>query len=144
MGDSWFTGNSIQDAVLWNETTPTIIPVFGGAGGSIAYGINDSNEVVGNSWLTGNTAQHGFLYASGTVYDLNSVVAPGSGVTNIRVAASGDVINNLGQISAYGTYNGQTVAVLLTPTPEPASAVFMAFGASMLLMRRGKHRQRVR
>ena len=70
------------------------------------------------------------------MYDLNSVVVPGSGITDIQVTGSDSCINDSGQIAAYGTYVGEQVALLLTPTPEPGSGALALFGGLGLLLRR--------
>ena len=138
VGVSDTLGNAAKDAVEWNGTTPTNLGNLGGSGGSVAYSINDSGQVVGNSSTTGNASYDGFLYTGGTMYDLNNIIEPGSGVTDIEFLeyGSSDVINDNGQIVASGTYEGNTVGVLLTPTPEPASAALLALGAGALLARR--------
>ena len=101
VGDSYTTGDE-GHAVEWNGTTPTIL----GPAGSSAYGINNAGEVVGQ-FSNGD----GFLYAGGTIYNLNSLIAPGSGVT----VSTGYAINNRGQIAAEGLLGDQYVGLLLTP-----------------------------
>jgi probable HAF family extracellular repeat protein len=108
-----------------------------GATSSTGIGINDAGQIVGNSLLTTGTT-HGFLYSNGTLYDLNNLVSPASGVTDIALNFQGDPINNSGQIPAYGTIGGQSHALLLTPVPEPtisqlaASAATAAMGYALL------------
>ena len=78
-----------------------------------------------------------FLYTGGTMYDLNTLILPGSGVSNIQVLQNGtNSINDLGQIAAFGVVGGQTRALRLTPTPEPASAALLLGGAALLGLRR--------
>jgi probable HAF family extracellular repeat protein len=60
-----------------------------------ARGINADGDVVGNSF-TGSQI-HAFIYTGGTMYDLNSLVAP---TTAVLTQATG--INDSGQISAQG------------------------------------------
>ena len=117
----------VAHAVVWNGTTPTDLGDIGGPGsrGSYAVSINDQGDVVGiyeNS--IGN--QFPFLYTHGTMYDLNSLLVPGSGVSNLAFQpdgqgavpflATGHIINNRGQIAANGYVNGNgPYALLLTP-----------------------------
>jgi probable HAF family extracellular repeat protein len=63
-------GNTAQDAVEWTGTIPTILGTLGGNIGA-AQGINNSGEVVGYS-LTASGTDNGFLYLSGTMYNLRS------------------------------------------------------------------------
>ena len=90
-----------------------------GVFGSIAQGINDSGQVVGNSG-TIDGAQHGFLYdasaATPKMIDLNTLIPADSGWT-IRDASA---INSKGKIAATGYKDGVgTHALLLTPTSGP-------------------------
>jgi probable HAF family extracellular repeat protein len=104
---------------------------------TIANGINDSGQVVGDA-ENSSYLDHAFLYSSGTMQDLNNLIRGNSGWT--LEEASG--INDSGQICGYGINpSGQTDAFLLTPTPEPSTFVLLAVGALGLvgygLRRRG-------
>ena len=99
-----------------------------GDSSSAANGVNASGQVVGVSYSgTSGGDQHAFLYddsAMPHMRDLNSLIPSGSGVT--LTDAGG--INDLGQIAATGTINGQTHAFRLTPvglvcTPTGCTAV---------------------
>ncbi len=130
--------NGDMHAVVWTGTTPTDLGTLGGSN-SFAYGINDQGEAVGMSQtIVGNTSSDAFLYDNGTMYDLNSLLVSGSGVTSVSIFAESNCINDAGQISAFGIVNGQAHGLLLTPTtvPEPSSAVSLTFGAVWLLCRR--------
>lgn len=77
---------------------------------SYPYCINDIGEVVGMTFV-GNVS-HAFLSTEGHMVDLNSVAAPGSGLT--LSCAFG--INSKSQIVGYGTTSGGTNhAFLATP-----------------------------
>ena len=119
-------------AVRWTGTTPTDLGTLGGTN-SIGYGINAYGDVTGNSDITGDTTQHAFLYTGGVMYDLYSLLLPGSGVTNLDISNAGS-INNSGQIAATGTINGQQRALRLDPitVPEPTSIMLLLSGASLL------------
>ena len=99
---------------------------------SIAYSINDSNQIVGyveespENWRaclfdpTGN----------GNNIDLNTLIDPSSGWI-LQVAYD---INNDGWIVGQGAYNGQCRAFLLV-IPEPGTIVLLAFGGLAVLSR---------
>src|SRR5215217_7838737 len=97
--------------------------------GSEAYGINDSEKVVGLSgigdgqhhWVSGSGPAYGFIYDSTNgMKDLNSLIPADSGWTIHEARA----INNNGQIAATGYKDGVGQhALLLSPTngsPPPA------------------------
>lgn len=91
--------------------------VLDGQDTSNAYGINNAGDVVGTTSLLGGNFR-AFIYTSGAITDLNSLVdASGAGWT-LNQALD---INNVGQIVGEGTIGGQAHAFLLTPVPEPAS-----------------------
>lgn len=108
-------GSSTQGlwhAVLWN-TSDKIEDLGTLVGGtySVAFGINDSSVVVGygNVW---NNAPHAMVWTSTSgMQDLNSLVPASSGWVLINANA----INNVGQITGYGSKNGYNHAFLLTP-----------------------------
>jgi len=69
------------------------------------------------------------------MYGLLDLLLPGSGVSNVSIYTIGNNINNLGQITAYGTIGAQDYALILTPTPEPASAALLLAGGALLGLR---------
>ena len=90
---------------------------LGTLGGSYSngLGINDSGHVVGISETTGGS-YHAFLTVSGGgMYDLNSLIDPGSGWE----LTHGFGINSSGQITGMGLHNGQGRAFLLTSDGSP-------------------------
>jgi probable HAF family extracellular repeat protein len=105
-----------------------------GGTSSRATGINNYGQVVGWSDTSGDEAQHAFLHNNGFIHDINDLLPDGSGCEIINSAD----INNVGQIAANGTCNGQQHAVLLNP-------IFKAFaqqpinsdGSSVFSAKRG-------
>jgi probable HAF family extracellular repeat protein len=131
-GDMDCTNNDCHRAVIYDSATKQrqVLGTLGtgdtyGTIGSEAYGINDSDKVVGLSgigdgfhhWVSGSGPAYGFIYDSTNgMQNLNSLIPPDSGWT-IHVARA---INNNGQIAATGRKDGVgTHALLLTPTTSP-------------------------
>jgi probable HAF family extracellular repeat protein len=80
--------------------------------------------VVGTADIAGGAA-HAFLYDT-QMRDLNDMIAPGSGWELVRAFA----INDAGQITGHGIFQGQERAFLLTPVPEPSAALAGATAAA--------------
>ena len=99
-------------AVLWNTSGKIQdLGVLAGGTYSVAFGVNDSNVVVGYGNLFDN-APHAMVWTSTTgMRDLNSLIPAGTGWVLINANA----INNLGQITGYGTKNGSNHGFVLTP-----------------------------
>lgn len=72
---------------------------------SLAMGVNDAGTIVGSS------DYRGFVWESGVMSDLNTMISPGEGWTITRATG----INAQGVIAADGVQLGFTHAVLLTP-----------------------------
>jgi probable HAF family extracellular repeat protein len=130
VGDSLTTGNAAFHATFFSGTGTNNIDL-GDLGGnnSHAYAINNSGEIVGNSYpaTNNNSVYHAFIYKNGVMTDINGLVLPGSGFSNIRLVENGSripgrVINDSGQIAAVGDIGGRTHAVLLTPVLRKVSA----------------------
>ena len=120
-----------QHAVLWNHGTPTDLGTLGGAR-SQAFGLNTADQVVGLSepaagadapHAIGPTDapvgphEHAFLWASGTMTDLNGQLAAGSAWD--LIGAGG--INRDGRIVGSGLTKGHEHAVLLPPQDAGAT-----------------------
>ena len=82
-----------------------------GATWAQAFGVNDAGQVVG--WAAYTDAMHGFLYAGGTLVDLNTMLdSSGAG----WVVNEGVAINDAGQIAAVARGSDAiSYPVLLTP-----------------------------
>jgi probable HAF family extracellular repeat protein len=121
-GYYYLAGNSgPAHAVRWTGTTPTDLGTLGGST-SYALGINASGDIIGDSYTADDASFVGFLYIGGKMYDLNTLLVPGSGVTGITVpqaftGVGANSINDYGQIAAQGTVGGRTRALLLSPVP---------------------------
>jgi probable HAF family extracellular repeat protein len=77
---------------------------------SVAYGINDSGQVVGSSGNSRGTST-AFLYSDGKMIDLNNLLPANSG----WFLAEARKINNRGQIVGIGVINGENRAFLMAP-----------------------------
>ena len=108
-------GSSTQGhwhAVLWNTSQKIQdLGVLAGGTYSIAYGVNDSSVVVGYGNLFNNAPRAMRWTSGGGMKDLNSLIPAGSG----WVLINANSINNVGQITGYGTKNGHNHAFMLTP-----------------------------
>jgi len=89
-----------------------------GGGSSYAYGVNLGGEIVGYSWLA-DGGQSAFLYDDGTMLNLNSLLPANSGWDLLQAYA----INDSGQITGTGLYNGQLTAFVMTDPPAGPSGI---------------------
>lgn len=122
LGSNTYNGandvNAQGDACGWsgpssNVARPVLYPAAGGVvdliglGGTAAsaYAMNGRGDVVGYSYTPGDQRRHAFLYRSGRIWDLNDLVAPGSGLE--LTAALG--INDAGLIVGYGCRDGRSL-----------------------------------
>jgi probable HAF family extracellular repeat protein len=117
------TGVEVNSAFLYSGSTMVNL------GYGQAFGINNAGDVVGCD------GSHAFIYQNGTMIDLNTLIAPGSGWTLSAAFA----INDAGQIVGQGSFNGNK-AFLLTPIPEPATVSLLAVGLGAMAMRRRRGR----
>lgn len=99
-------------AVMWSSSgTIKDLGVLSGGTYSIAFGVNDSGVIVGYGNIFNNAAHAMVWSASGGMKDLNSLIPSNSGWVLINANA----INNVGQITGYGTKGGHNHAFVLTP-----------------------------
>ena len=99
-------------AVMWNASgTIKDLGLLKGGTYSVAFGVNDSEVVVGYGNIADNAAHAMIWTAAKGIRDLNSLIPANSGWTLINANA----INNVGQITGYGSHNGHNHAFVLTP-----------------------------
>jgi probable HAF family extracellular repeat protein len=108
------TATNTTSAYIWRDGSPlVVIPIPSGAVGSEGRGINNSGYVVGQASVNPfQGINHAFLYDGSASWDLNNVDVDLSGWTALN---SAEAINDRGQITGYGTIDGQQHAFLLTP-----------------------------
>lgn len=117
------SNGAFSQPVLWNndEThSATVLAVLPGDDGGYALDINNQGDVLGTSIdfdLSINTVSTArpIVWQSGVPVELQTALDPitGAGVVLTEVKA----LNNAGQVVGTALVNGQTRAVLLTPTP---------------------------
>jgi probable HAF family extracellular repeat protein len=122
--------NGLFHAFLYADGQMLDLGVLPGGDTSEGYGLNNQGEVVGRSNTTlpsGLVSEHAFLYIDGQIIDLNSVINSTPGFTLYEARS----ISDTGLIVADG---GSTFATrhafLLTPVPEPGTAIL--FGSGLL------------
>ena len=97
-----------------------------------ALSVNNSGLIVGTSTGPGgysDSIRKAFLSDGQTSWDLNTLIAPGSGLT----LTSATDISDSGQIAGFGVDSkGQEHIVLLTPNATPEPSVLMIFAAGSL------------
>lgn len=99
-------------AVLWNSSGKIKdLGVLAGGTYSVAFGVNDSDVVVGYGTLWNNAARAMRWTMADGMQDLNSLIPANSGWVLINANA----LNNVGQITGYGSKGGYNHAFLLTP-----------------------------
>lgn len=130
-----------QSAFLFSGGAMTDLGRLAGFNFARAIDINNRGEIVGTASASEGFSGRALLFRGGAALDLNDRIAPGVGWT----LTSAEGINEAGQIVGYGTLNGQTRAVLLTPNaiPEPGTAalVLIAAAAAAALPRKQQQRQ---
>ena len=90
--------------------------------GSLAFGLNDLNQLVGSLQRGGATHAFALSDVTSPAIDLNDLIQSNLWVFNVATD-----INNQGDIVGYGTSlgNGDVHALLLKVVPEPATWIMM-------------------
>ena len=116
----------------------TLLPLLGttinGFERMDVIGVNDRGEVIGTT-LLGEYERVPYLYSSGQVYDLRTLV-------DADVPAFGELIEIRDDGSILAAFRGGTI--LLSPTtavPEPVSSMMMLMGLGMIAGLRARRRQ---
>lgn len=106
------TSGSNWIAVFWDATGKIhSLGTLSGGVSSAGYGINDSNQIVGFASTATSTSDAMIWSQKSGMQDLNSLIPANSGWVLVLAVW----INNSGQITGYGTINGDNHAFLLTP-----------------------------
>ena len=128
-------GRSGNTGVLFTAFGTIDLGTFGGYH-SQANGINNLSQIVG--WATNAGDQRrAFVYSSGSMTNLNSLIDPLSGW---QIEDARD-INDAGQIAAFGCNVSTCHALLLTPVPEPQTWAMLVAGLGFVGLRRRKEQR---
>lgn len=123
----------LEQGFLYADNVMTDLGVLPGGRYSEALGINLHDQIVGTAG-DANDEFRAFLFAQGTMHDLNSLVDETGFGWTIKKAMD---INDRGMIAAFGSYaGGWDHALLLVPIPEPAAGMSFAIGIGLLVSRR--------
>jgi probable HAF family extracellular repeat protein len=103
-------GDQIFHAFLWKDGVKTDLAPLDGDSTSDAHGINSKGQVVGSS--ENGPSSRGFLWENGKMFDLNTLVSPGSKL-NLYFPT---IINDRGEIAGQGQLpNSDIHAFVLIP-----------------------------
>lgn len=135
-----YTSSGVS-AFLWDGTSTVYLGAISATSGNASYGrdINNNGDVVGAATYATNSVLHAFVWSNGVMSDLNTLLVNGGDWVLDNALA----INDAGQITATGSFNGLQRAFLLTPvsdTPEPATALLI--GASLLALYKTRKKTR--
>lgn len=107
-----------------------------GREGSVGNAINIHGQVVGRSWVRESSIVVDYIAVvsdNGELKDLNSLLVAGAYGWKLSEATG---INDAGQITGWGYYNGKERAFLLTAVPIPAAIWLFVSGLGLLGFRK--------
>ena len=129
-----------QKAVLWQDGKKFVLGGLENSTGSVASGINSLGWIVGTRKY--NNDWRATLWRDNVAIDLNSLTAVAESGWRIQTALD---INDRGEIVGVGVYsapNGNFYqGFLLSPVPEPTTAVYMLIGILGLLVVANRNKQ---
>jgi len=99
-----------------------IIHLWNGSSYSYVKAINNHGQIVGSSMITSSGYQHAFLWEHGDIFDLNDLY-DGTGWLLSRA----NDINDAGQITGQGIFNGLDHGFLLTPVDKKTTRLDRIF-----------------
>jgi uncharacterized membrane protein len=114
-----YDSTGVQHALQFSATGPAVdLGGLSGASGTTAVGVNSADQAVGYSTFPDSDSSTAELFANGTVTDLNTLLPASSG-WSLQLAGG---INDAGQITGTGSFNGHYEGFVLTPPPPPRPA----------------------
>ena len=103
------TGSSDSHAFLYDSSGMHDLGTLGfRSWSSMAYGINDVGQIVGNAITPGDVTTHAFLYDSTGMHDLGTLVDSASNTAGIYSYARG--ISASGKIVGFSSFSGGTAS----------------------------------
>lgn len=137
--DGIVVGGAAGHAIKWVNGAATILGELPGDNGSGATSINSSGSIVGFS-SSPQGELRAVLWNSDGPVDINTMIPSDSGWNLVQAEA----INDAGQITGWGYYNGDQAAFLLTPMgasliPEPTTCALA--GSAFVGLLFGRRRQ---
>lgn len=130
VGMSYDASNTSGHAVLWRDGVPTLLDGGLNAASSIATGV-DAAGVITGVYRRADNVQRGFIWRDGNATDLLGLVEGGA---NNWLTIGATDMTETGILVGYAeSLSGRTMAVFLTPVPEPTSLMLFLVGGIALL-----------
>ncbi len=117
------TGQQNRTVIYHSDGTSTDLSKIASGSGAMGRALNDRDQVVGIVYSSNSIPDHAFMYSSGQIFDLNSLIPQGSGWQLTQAFG----INNAGQIVGQGMIDGAQHAFLLTPQAVPEPQTFVLY-----------------
>lgn len=125
VGDATVPSN-YRHAISYDGAILTDLGTLTGGNRSGANALNELGQIVG--WSNSTAGNRAFLYESGAMIDLNSLIDPTTG----WVLNEASDINESGQIVGWGIHNGRIRAFLITAVPEASTYGMMLVGLGLV------------